>query len=56
MTGATNKPQAAEPRRSRADAGFAALRIVGYGMIWLGLVLLSIAGAAVAINNLLPSL
>ncbi len=55
MTGDANtKP--AEPRRSRADAGFAALRIVGYGMIWLGLVLLSVAGTAVAINNLLPPL
>ena len=55
MTGDANK-KPSEPRRSRADAGFAALRIVGYGMIWLGLFLLSIAGTAVAINNLLSSL
>ena len=46
-----------QPRRRDAHVtAVAAIRIAGYGLIWMGLLLLSVAAIATTLGRLLPPL
>lgn len=48
----TQRQELTQTRTARRDAGYAAIRLVGYGLIWMGMVLLSIAGVAGTIEHI----